>query len=191
MRKRISYYAELEADYSLPGLVSQQAGDRLIKRAEEILASKERDLPAIDQGYPLSTIERENREWWPTRCEALRRGRGDILGGECHENFVYLCQDGPFFGLKRKQPRELHWWALIRQPGATMVWPIVMFSGEVIYFEWTCLDDATNEIIAKGNVTLLRRGHRGGCHVKTEQLTFFRDVCARTSWSTESGDEGS
>jgi hypothetical protein len=59
-----------------------------------------------------------------------------------------------------------------------LVWPIVMFSGEVVYFEWKCLDDATNESIAKGNVTLIRRGHRGGCSVKTEQLTFYRDVFA-------------
>ena len=51
-----------------------------------------------------------------------------------------------------------------------MAWPIVMFSGEVVYFEWKCVDDATNETIAKGNVTYLRRGHRGGCHLKTEQL---------------------
>jgi hypothetical protein len=178
MRKRISYYAELEADYSRPGPVSREVGDRLIKQAETILAKKERHLPAIDQDYTVSKIEQENRDWWPTRCEALRRGRGDILGGECHDDFVYLCQDGPFFGLQQKQARELHWWALIAQPGASLVWPIVMFSGEVVYFEWKCLDDATNESIAKGSVTLLRRGHRGGCHVKTEQLTFYRDVFA-------------
>jgi hypothetical protein len=178
MRKRTNYYANLEADYSRPGLVSRELGDRLIRKAEAIIAMKERALPAIDAGYPLSKIEQENREWWPTHCEALRRGRGDILTGEYRDDLVYLCQDGPFRGLKEQQQRELHWWALIAQPGVTMVWPIVMFSGEVVFFEWKCLDDATNESIAKGNVTWVRRGHRGGCYLKTEQLTFYRDVFA-------------
>jgi hypothetical protein len=178
MRKRTNYYAGLEADYSRPGLVSREVGDRLIKKAEAIIAAKERTLPAIDASYPASKIEQENREWWPTHCEALRRGRGDILTGEYRDDLVYLCQDGPYHGLKEQQQRELHWWALIAQPGVTMVWPIVMFSGEVVYFEWKCLDDATNESIAKGNVTWIRRGHRGGCYLKTEQLTFYRDVFA-------------
>ena len=40
------------------------------------------------------------------------------------------------------------------------------------------MDDATNETIAKGNVTWVRRGHRGACYLKTEQLTFYRDVFA-------------
>lgn len=59
-----------------------------------------------------------------------------------------------------------------------MVWPIVMFQSEIVYFEWKCLDDETTETLAKGNVTYLRRGHRGGCYLKTEQLTFYRDVFA-------------
>jgi hypothetical protein len=59
-----------------------------------------------------------------------------------------------------------------------MCWPIVMFEGEVVYFEWHAQDDVTAEIIAKGNVTFLRRGHRGGIYLKTEQLTFYRDVYA-------------
>jgi hypothetical protein len=62
MRKRISYYAELEADYSRPGLVSREVGDRLIKSAVDFVARKEKSLPVIDRGYPLATIERENRE---------------------------------------------------------------------------------------------------------------------------------
>jgi hypothetical protein len=41
-----------------------------------------------------------------------------------------------------------------------------------------CLDNETNEIIAKGSVAWLRRGHRGGCYLKGEQLTFYRDVFA-------------
>ena len=59
-----------------------------------------------------------------------------------------------------------------------MVWPIVMFHGEVVYFEWNCLDNETGETIAKGSVTWHRRGHRGGCFLKCEQLTFYRDVFA-------------
>ena len=56
-----------------------------------------------------------------------------------------------------------------------MVWPIVMFHGEVVYFEWKCIDDETGETVAKGNVTWLRRGHRGACYIKCEQLTFYPD----------------
>jgi len=59
-----------------------------------------------------------------------------------------------------------------------MAWPIVMFHGEVVYFEWLCTDDTTGETVAKGNVTWLRRGHRGACHLKCEQLTYYRDVYA-------------
>ena len=36
----------------------------------------------------------------------------------------------------------------------------------------------TNETIAKGMVCWARRGHRGACHYKSEQLTFYRDVFA-------------
>jgi hypothetical protein len=66
--------------------------------------------------------------------------------------------------------------AIIAQPGATINWPIIQFSGEVVYFEWVSRDDVTHETIAKGNVTFLRRGHRGGIYLKTEQLTFYRNV---------------
>lgn len=175
---RVNYYKNLTADYSRPGLVDSALGDKLIQRGEEIVALKEDTLPTIDENYNLSQIEVENREWWPTHCEALRRGRGDILTGEYREDLVYFCQDGPYFGLKQQQEREKHWWALIAQPGATMVWPIVMFYGEHTFFEWKCQDNETNETIAKGNVTWVRRGHRGACYLKTEQLTFYRDVFA-------------
>jgi hypothetical protein len=47
-----------------------------------------------------------------------------------------------------------------------------------VFFEWICVDDETHEVIAKGNVTWMRRGHKGGCNLKTEQLSFFRDVYA-------------
>ncbi|MDJ0615271.1 MAG: hypothetical protein QNJ63_00775 [Calothrix sp. MO_192.B10] len=178
MVKRTNYYKELQADYSRPGLVAEKLKGQLIEKAEKFLAMKEDVLPAITDDYNLDQIEQENKEWWPTHCEALRQGRGDILTGEYRDDLVYFCQDGPYQGLEQQKARELHWWALIAQPGVTMVWPIVMFSGEHTYFEWKCLDDETNETIAKGNVTWVRRGHRGGCYLKTEQLTFYRDVFA-------------
>ncbi|MHC2207982.1 hypothetical protein ACVLD2_002172 [Paenibacillus sp. PvR052] len=31
-------------------------------------------------------IERENKEWWPTHCEALRQGRADILTADNRED---------------------------------------------------------------------------------------------------------
>ncbi|MGK7903928.1 MAG: hypothetical protein AB4352_21485 [Hormoscilla sp.] len=181
MRKRVNYYKDLAADYSKQGLVPEDLKQKLIEQAEKIVAMKEATLPAIGPDYTLEQIEKENKEWWPTHCEALRQGRGDILTAEYHENLVYLCQDGQYQGLTEQQEREKHWWALISQPGVTMVWPIVMFHGEHTYFEWKSVDDETNETIAKGNVTWVRRGHRGGCYLKTEQLTFYRDVFAPDS----------
>ncbi|HEY9695445.1 MAG TPA: hypothetical protein V6D15_24870 [Oculatellaceae cyanobacterium] len=177
-KKRRNYYEDLSADYSRPGLVTPYVAKKLIEDAERIIAMKEKTLPVIDRNYTLEQIEQENKDWWPTHCEALRQGRGDILTGEYRDDLVYLCQDGPYFGLNEQKEREKHWWALIAQPGVTMCWPIVMFHGEYTYFEWKCVDDETNETIAKGNVTWVRRGHRGACYLKTEQLTFYRDVFA-------------
>jgi hypothetical protein len=173
---RINYYEDLAADYSIPEPVPPYIGDRLIVEAQRIIALKERDLPPLSPQYSLEQIERENKEWWPTHCEALRRGRGDLLTAEYHENLVYFCQDGPYYGLEAQREREKHWWALIAQPGVTMTWPIVMFHGEFVWFEWACMDDRTRETIAKGSVSWVRRGHRGGCYFKGEQLTFYRDV---------------
>ncbi|HAZ44062.1 MAG TPA: hypothetical protein DDW76_23415 [Cyanobacteria bacterium UBA11369] len=178
MKKRVNYYQNLSADYSRPGLISEDMQAKLIQLAEELITKKQPDLPSINSSYPAKTIEQENKEWWPTHCEALRQGRGDILTGEYREDLVYLCQDGHYVGLKEQQEREKHWWALIAQPNVTMCWPIVMFHHEVVYFEWKCVDDETNETLAKGNVTFLRRGHQGGVYLKTEQLTFYRDVYA-------------
>lgn len=175
---RGNYYQGLVADYSRPGQVAVDMAQQLIEQAEVIVAMKKEILPSISLDYTVEQIEQENREWWPTHCEALRQGRGDILTGEYRDDLVYLCQDGPYYGLEQQKEREKHWWALIAQPGVTMVWPIVMFHGEFIYFEWNCLDDQTSETIAKGNVTWVRRGHRGACYLKTEQLTFYRDVFA-------------
>ena len=178
IKQRTNYYKELAADYSRPGLVTAYVAKRLIEDAEKIVAMKEKTLPEIDSHYLLEQIEQENKEWWPTHCEALRQGRGDILTSEYRDELVYLCQDGPYYGLEQQKLREQHWWALIAQPGVTMCWPIVMFHGEITFFEWKCVDDETNETIAKGNVTWFRRGHRGACYLKTEQLTFYRDVFA-------------
>jgi hypothetical protein len=175
---RRNYYSDLSADFSRPRLVSPAFGDELIAMAEQLIRLKEADLPEIDAAYPRDQIEAENRQWWPTHCEALRRGRADILRAEYRSDLIYFCQDGPFAGLDQQTEREQHWWALIAQPGVTMCWPIVMFWSEFVHFEWHCLDDNTGESIAKGTVCWVRRGHRGGCYFKSEQLTFFRDVFA-------------
>lgn len=178
MRKRTNYYQDLSADYSRPGLVSEEDAKKLILDGEKFVTMKETTMPQIGPDYPGEQIEKENKEWWPTHCEALRQGRGDILTGEYRDELVYFCQDGPYYGLEQQKEREKHWWALLAQPGVTMCWPIVMFHEDVTYFEWKCIDDETNETTAKGNVTFLRRGHRGGVYLKTEQLTFYRDVFA-------------
>jgi hypothetical protein len=178
MKKRINYYKELVADYSRPVPVAAQVAGELIEKAERFLALKEEKLPEVGPDYPLSQIEQENREWWPTHCEALRQRRGDLLTAEYHKDLVYFCQDGPYRGLAEQTEREKHWWALIAQPGVTMAWPIVLFHHEFVWFEWNCVDNETQEVIAKGSVAWVRRGHRGGCYFKGEQLTFYRDVFA-------------
>lgn len=176
MRKNC--YADLSADYSRPGQVSVEMRERLIADAQRFIALKEPSLPAIDGTYTQEVIERENRQWWPTHCEALRQGRGDLLSAEYRDELVYFCADGPFAGVEQQREREKHWWALIAQPGVTMCWPVVLFWSEFVHFEWSCLDDETHEVIARGTVCWVRRGHRGGCYYKSEQLTFYRDVYA-------------
>jgi hypothetical protein len=175
---RRNYYTELAADYSKPGAVSPEDGRKMIALGEKYAAMKQPVLPEVNEKYPWAQIEKENKEWWPTHCEALRQNRGDILTDEYREDLVYFCQDGPYYGLDQQKVREKHWWALLAQPGVTMTWPIVMFHQEFVHFEWACLDDATHEVIAKGTVCWVRRGHLGGCYFKSEQLTFFRDVFA-------------
>jgi hypothetical protein len=151
---------------------------KLIDNAARFIALKEPALPAIDSSYTQAQIEAENREWWPTHCEALRQGRGDLLSAEYRDELIYFCADGPFKGVEQQREREKHWWALIAQPAVTMCWPVVLFWSEFVHFEWHCLDDATGETIARGTVCWVRRGHRGGCYYKSEQLTFLRDVYA-------------
>ncbi len=176
MKNRINYYKDLAADYSRPGLVAEPLKQELIELALKINKMKEATLPEINENYTFAQIEKENKEWWPTHCEALRQGRGDILTDEYRDDLVYFCQDGPYYGIEEQKVREQHWWALIAQPGVTMAWPIVMFYGEFVWFEWNCIDDNTNETLAKGSVAWVRRGHKGGCYFKGEQLTFYRDV---------------
>jgi hypothetical protein len=178
MRTRTNYYHDLEADYSKPEPVAPDLAGKLLEQANRFLGMKERTLPLIGPDYSREQIETENKEWWPTHCEALRQGRGDILTGEYRDDLVYFCQDGPYYGVNEQKDRERHWWALIAQPGVRMTWPIVMFWGEFVHFEWACLGTETHETIAKGTVCWVRRGHRGGCYFKSEQLTFYRDVFA-------------
>jgi hypothetical protein len=167
-----------ELDYTRPGAVSPEQQKRMIELAERFAAMKEDTLPELDESYTLEQIESENREWWPTHCEALRQSRSDILTAEYRSDLVYFCQDGPFYGLEQQKEREKHWWALLAQPNVTMTWPIAMFHHEFVHFEWACMDNETCETLAKGTVCWVRRGHRGGCYFKSEQLTFFRDVFA-------------
>src|SRR5262249_35582876 len=143
--RRINYYHGLDADYSRPGLVDADTAARMIDNSAHYNAMCEPTLPEIGPDYTLEQIERENREWWPAHCEALRQGRGDLLAGEYRDELVYFCADGPFYGKGAGTDREQNWWAILSQPGVTMSWPIVMFSGEIVYFEWRCVDDETSE----------------------------------------------
>jgi len=173
---RNNYYADLKADFSVPVKITPKLSDELLTEAVAYTRQVALDLPCIDADYTLDVIEQENRAWWPTHCEALRQGDVQILTDEYRDDVVYLTQQGPFYG--KGNGTEESWWKLLSQPDVIMVWPIVMFSGEVVYFEWMCIDTTTHEMTAKGNVTWLRRGHQGACYLKTEQLTFFRDVTA-------------
>ncbi len=141
---RTNDYKDLPTDYSKPGLVSAELGQKLLRNAEKYIALREDRLPEIGPAYNLERVERENKDWWPTHCEALRQGRGDLLAEEYARELVYFCADGPFYGRNAGTKREANWWAILAQPG----------------------------------VTWLRRGHRGACYLKCEQLTFYRDVYA-------------
>ena len=92
---RRNYYEGLAADFSRPGLVSDELKAQLIQRSDEIGDLKEATLPSIGPDYTLEQIEAENKEFWPTHCEALRQGRGDLLTKEYRPDLVYHCQDGP------------------------------------------------------------------------------------------------
>ena len=90
MAKRTNYYKDLAADYSQPSLVAPEVAKKLIADAERFIAMKDKTLPEMGPNYPLEQMEKENKEWWPTHCEALRQGRGDILTGEYRDDLVYF-----------------------------------------------------------------------------------------------------
>jgi hypothetical protein len=180
-KQRVNFYTDLRADYSKPQLVDDTLADELIADALRYIDLKDASLPEIGSDFTLKQIEQENKDWWPTHCEALRQGRGDILTGEYRDELVYFCQDSPYYGVNEQKERERHWWALIAQPEVIMTWPVVMFHGEFIWFEWTCIDTVTGETTAKGSVAWVRRGHSGACYWKGEQLTFYRDVFTNES----------
>ena len=54
MKKRISYYRDLSADFSRPGLVSADVAQRLIADAERFIKMKEATLPPVGGDYPLA-----------------------------------------------------------------------------------------------------------------------------------------
>lgn len=58
---RRNYYEGLLADYSRPGLVSEELKATLIQRSDEIGNLQEAELPAIGPDYTLEQIEAENR----------------------------------------------------------------------------------------------------------------------------------
>lgn len=180
LQKPVNYYKywDLAADFSKPGLISPEKQQELIEKAEYFGSLKEDEVPEVNANYTWALIEQENKDWWPTHCEALRQGRIDILTGEYNKNLVFFTQDGPIVGNTEQKEREQHWWALLGQPGVTISWPNVFFWREFVQFEWNCVDDQSNEIISKGFAAWTRRGHRGGCYFKSEQLTFYRDVYA-------------
>ena len=54
---RKSYYEGLAADYSRPGLVSEELKAQMIQRSAEIGDLQESTLPIIDADYSLEVIE--------------------------------------------------------------------------------------------------------------------------------------
>jgi hypothetical protein len=179
MAKLGNYYRGMEADFSRPSPLDEAVARRLVGAYERYMALRQDAVPAITAAYGLDRIEAENREWWPARCAVIRMGRFELMARENATGFAYLCQDGPFLGDDpRGQRVAANWGAILCQKGCSLVWPVVQFHGEVVFFEWAALDDETGEMTASGNVTFLRRGHAGGCYVKTEHLSFFRDVSA-------------
>jgi hypothetical protein len=100
---RVNYYENLSADYSKPAAIPPSQGQKLIDDALKYAKMKEKTLPVLGPDYSLEQIEKENKEWWPTHCEALRRGRGDILTDEYRDDLVYHCQDGPYYGIEQQK----------------------------------------------------------------------------------------
>jgi len=179
MAKRNNYYSGLAADFSRVGAPSVAVAKQLAGDYERYMGLRREALPPFAAQDDLARIEAENREWWPARCAVVRLGRFELMARENAASFAYLCQDGPFLGADPRGDRAAaNWGAILCQKGCQLIWPVVMFHGDTVFFEWAALDEETGEITASGNVTFLRRGHSGGCYVKTEHLSFFRDVSA-------------
>ena len=73
MRKRVNFYKDLSADYSKLDPIAPDLAKKLLEDAATFIAKKEKTLPTVGPDYSLQQIERENKDWWPTHCEALRR----------------------------------------------------------------------------------------------------------------------
>ena len=52
-----NYYEDLSADYSRPGLVSEELKATLIQRSDEIGNLQEAELPVIGSDYTLSRLK--------------------------------------------------------------------------------------------------------------------------------------
>ena len=61
MKKRINYYKDLVADYSKPGLISEEMKAQLIQKAWDFITLKESVLPQIGSDYTSEQIEKEIR----------------------------------------------------------------------------------------------------------------------------------
>jgi hypothetical protein len=71
---RTNHYLGFWADYSRVCHVPDDTKLEPMKLAETIALREEKALPAIGPDYRAEAIEVQNKEWWPTHCEALRPG---------------------------------------------------------------------------------------------------------------------
>lgn len=168
---KTDYYKGMTKGFTLPEAKDTKS-KKLIALAKKLIKMRSKELPRT---FDPKKIEKENQEWWPTHCEALRQGKGDILAQEYRDELVYLCADGPMYGREEGTKVEGYWWERLSKGGVQMYWPLVQFSGEVVYFEWMCIQP-NGETAAQGNVTFLRRGHAGGIYLKTEKFLWHKNV---------------
>src|SRR4051812_29319257 len=142
MARRTNHYRGMPADFSRPAALDEATARQLVGDYERYMGLRLDVLPAIGASYGLERIEAENREWWPARCAVIRLGRFDLMARENAAGFAYLCQDGPFLGDDPRGRRvTANWGAILCQKEATLVWPVVQFHGEVVFFEWAAVDD--------------------------------------------------
>ena len=125
----------LSADYSRIGLVGEEMQAKLIQRSAEIGELQEAELPSIGPDYTLEQIEAENREFWPTHCEALRQGRGDLLTQVSSRSCLPLS-GWPISWHHRAAAAGEALVGNYLSARVTMCWPIVQFWGEFTHFEW-------------------------------------------------------